>query len=49
MGEFTHSHLGQEKGLAWALGDIFTLTNLIIAIVSAFIGYIFFEYLRKIF
>jgi hypothetical protein len=48
MGEFTHSRLGQEKGLAWALGDIFTLTNFIIAIVAAFIGYIFFKYLRKI-
>jgi hypothetical protein len=49
MGEFTHSHLGQERGLAWALGDIFTLTNFIIAIVAAFIGYIVFEYFRKMF
>lgn len=47
MGEFTRSHLGQEKGLIWALGDIFTLTNFIIAIVAAFIGYIVFEYFRK--
>jgi hypothetical protein len=49
MGEFTRSHLGQERGLVWALGDIFTLTNFIIAIVAAFIGYIVFEYFRKMF
>ena len=49
MGEYTGSHLGQEKGLIWALGDIITLSNFIIALASAAIGYILFEYLRKMF
>ena len=47
MGEFTNSGKGQEKGLAWAISDIFTLFNFVIAVVAAFIGYIVFEYLRK--
>ena len=46
MGEFTHAN-GQGKTLALALFDIFTGTNFVIAIFSAFIGYVFFEYLRK--
>jgi hypothetical protein len=46
MGEFTASN-GQGKSLAFALNDIFTTTNFLIAIVSALIGYVVFEYLRK--
>ncbi len=46
MGEFTHAN-GVDKTLAFALYDIFTGTNFVIAIISAFIGYVFFEYLRK--
>jgi hypothetical protein len=46
MGEFTGSN-GPGKGLAFALHDIFTETNLAIAMISALIGYAVFETLRK--
>ena len=46
MGEYTHAN-GVGKTLGIALFDIFTLTNFAIAIVSALIGYVMFEYLRK--
>ena len=46
MGEFTRAN-GQGKTLAFAVVDIFTLTNLAIAVLSGLIGYIVFEYLRK--
>jgi len=46
MGEFTGSN-GQGKSLAFALHDIFTPTNFMIALVSALIGYLVFEFLRK--
>jgi hypothetical protein len=46
MGEFNRS-AGRGKTLAFALHDIFTATNLTIAVVSAMIGYLIFEFLRK--
>jgi hypothetical protein len=46
MGEFTFAN-GHDKTLAAALMDIFTATNLVIALVSALIGYLVVEYLRK--
>jgi hypothetical protein len=46
MGEFTVAN-GRGKTLAVALVDIFTGTNLAIALVSALIGYLVFEYLRR--
>lgn len=46
MGEFTGSN-GQGKSLAFALHDIFTATNFMIALVSALIGYVVFETLRR--
>jgi hypothetical protein len=46
MGEFTVTN-GHEKSLAFALGDIFTGINFVIAVVSTLIGYVVFEYLRK--
>ena len=46
MGEFTHAN-GRGKSLAYALHDIFTTTNFVIAMISALIGYVVFEYLRK--
>ena len=46
MGEFTGVN-GQNKTFAFALRDVITPTNFIIAIVSAFIGYGIFEFLRK--
>jgi hypothetical protein len=47
MGEFTGAGNGQTKGLAWALGDIFTASNFAIALLGALVGYVIFEYLRK--
>jgi hypothetical protein len=46
MGEFTVAN-GRGKSFAAALTDIFTGTNLVIAMISALIGYVGFEYLRK--
>ena len=46
MGEFTRTN-GQGKTLAFALRDIFTVTNFVIALIAALIGYAVFEYLRK--
>jgi hypothetical protein len=46
MGEFTRSN-GAGKSAAVALADIFTPTNFAIAVVSALIGYVVVEFLRK--
>jgi len=46
MGEFTRSN-GQGKSLWVAMADVFTGTNFAIALVSALIGYVGFEFLRK--
>jgi hypothetical protein len=46
MGEFTASN-GQGKSLTFALSDIFTGANFLIAIISALIGWVVFEYLRE--
>ncbi len=46
MGEFSRTN-GAAKSLAFALYDIFTFTNFAIALISAMIGYLVFEYLRK--
>jgi hypothetical protein len=46
MGEFT-STSGRSKSFAFALKDIFTGRDFVIAIVSALFGYAVFEYLRK--
>jgi len=47
MGEFTRSGRGQGKSLIWAIKDIFTGKNFLIAIVAAFIGYMVLEFLRS--
>jgi hypothetical protein len=47
MGEFERSGMGQKRGLAWALGDVFTAANFEIAMIAALIGYGLFEFLRK--
>jgi len=47
MGEFEHSGLGTKKGLRWAVYDIFTLNNLILAFMFAFIGYFVLEFFRR--
>jgi hypothetical protein len=47
MGEFTRSGMGQERGLAWAIGDILTAANFGIAAVAALIGYGLVEFVRN--
>lgn len=47
MGEYERSGMGTTKGLAWALRDIFTTDNFLIAIAAAIIGWIMVELLRK--
>jgi hypothetical protein len=47
MGEYTRSHLLVKQNFMQALQDIFSTQNFIIAVISAFIGYVVFEYLRK--
>jgi len=46
MGEFTRTN-GQGKTLAFALCDIFTVTNFSIAMIAALIGHAVFHSLRK--
>jgi hypothetical protein len=46
MGEFTAAN-GHGKALSAALFDIFTVANFAIALVSALVGYLVFEFLRK--
>jgi len=47
MGEYTASGNGRHKSLVWAVSDIFTRGNFLIACVAAIIGYLIFEFLRK--
>jgi hypothetical protein len=47
MGEFERSGMGQKRGIAWAIGDVFTAANFEIAMIAALIGYGLFEFLRK--
>jgi hypothetical protein len=47
MGEFERSGMGQRKGIAWAIRDVFTAANFEIAMIAGLIGYILFEFLRK--
>jgi hypothetical protein len=47
MGEFERSGLGQTRGLAGAIRDVFTAANFEIAMIAALIGYILVEFLRR--
>jgi hypothetical protein len=47
MGEFTHSGMGRQRGLAWAIADIFTVANFEIAAIAALIGYVLVEAIRN--
>ncbi len=47
MGEFTRSNNPDGKTIMWALNDIFTTTNFLIAIISGLVGNVVFEFLRK--
>jgi hypothetical protein len=46
MGEYTRAN-GAGKSLAFAVKDIFSVTNFIFAVAAALIGYVVFEFLRK--
>jgi hypothetical protein len=47
MGEFNKSGNARHRGLFWAINDIFTLNNFMIALIAAFVGYVVFEFLRR--
>jgi len=47
MGEFESSGQGRSRGLWWSVHDILTGSNFTIALVTALIGYLVFEFLRK--
>jgi hypothetical protein len=47
MGEFEHSGGGYSRDLAWAIRDVFTVANMLIAVIAALIGYVLVEFLRK--
>lgn len=47
MGEFERSGMGRQRGIAWAIEDVFTPANFAIAMVAALIGYLLVEFLRK--
>ena len=47
MGEFERSGMGQRRGVAWAIKDVFTTANFEIAMIAALVGYLLFEFLRK--
>jgi hypothetical protein len=46
MGEYERSGLAKSKGLVWAIRDVITEDNLIIALSAALIGYVLVESLR---
>jgi len=46
MGEFTASN-GRHKTLLFALHDIITPANFVIALLTGVIGYLIFEFLRR--
>jgi hypothetical protein len=47
MGEFERSGMARQRGIGWAIQDIFTTANFEIALVAALIGYVLFEFLRR--
>jgi hypothetical protein len=47
IGKFVHSGMAQDRGLTWALVDIFTMANFAIAAIAAMIGCVLVELLRN--
>jgi hypothetical protein len=47
MGEFSRSGGGRAHGLVWALQDVVTTENLMIAVIAALIGYLLVESMRN--
>jgi len=46
MGEFTRAN-GRGKSFVFAFEDIFSVTNLVIAVISGVLGYFIFNYFRE--
>lgn len=46
MGEFTRAN-GRGKSFAFAVEDIFSVANLLIAVISGLLGYLVLNYFRK--
>jgi hypothetical protein len=46
MGEYERSGLAKSRGLGWAIRDIITEDNLVVALSAALIGYVLVEFLR---
>lgn len=46
MGEFTRAGTGRVNGLLWAVRDVVTPENFVIAGIAALVGYLLVEYLR---
>jgi hypothetical protein len=46
MGEFNRNGAARGHTLAWALNDIFTPANFLIAVIASLIGYLLAELLR---
>ena len=49
MREFERSGMVQKRGLAWAITDVVTSSNFVIAMLATLAGYVLFEFLRKCF
>lgn len=47
MGDYEASGLARSRGFLWAVSDVVTLPNFVIAVASGFVGYLVFEFLRK--
>ena len=47
MGEFTRSGEERHHAFLWAVHDVFTAENFVIAVVAALIGYALVEFLRE--
>jgi hypothetical protein len=47
MGDYERSGLARNKGLLWAVRDVVTETNFVIALIAAFVGYLLVESLRE--
>ena len=46
MGEYERSGPGRQMDLAWAVADILTPANFVIALAAGLVGYVVFEFLR---
>ena len=46
MGEFTRAN-GRGKSLVFAVEDIFSVANLVIAVISGVLGYLILNYFRE--